>query len=231
MMIMKNRLIWFSKLLGKLVLFLAGFIAIYLGIAYVLSSIKVDREADDGNDVQIYILSNGVHTDIVVPAKNEQFDWTSLVKYQHTLGKDSSANWLAMGWGDKGFYLQTPTWAELKASVAFKAAFGLSSSAIHATYYKRLTQSELCRPIYISKKQYERLVQHILGSFDRDATGSLQHIVTDAVYGNSDAFYEAAGSYSLFTTCNTWANNVLKVSGQKACLWTAFDTPIFSKYE
>lgn len=108
MTLMKNRIIWFSKLLGKLVLFLAGFIAIYLGIAFLLSSIKVDREADDGRDVQIYILSNGVHTDIVVPAKNEQFDWTSLVKYQHTLGKDSSANWLAMGWGDKGFYLQTP---------------------------------------------------------------------------------------------------------------------------
>lgn len=228
---MKAKLLWVSKLIGKLVLFLVCFIGLYLGIAYILSSIQIDREADQGREVKIYILSNGVHTDIVVPAINDQFNWTTLVKYQHTLGKDSTAGWLAMGWGDKGFYLQTPTWAELKASVAFKAAFGLSSSAIHATYYKKLNISEQCREIHIGRKQYDRLVNHILASFDRDASGSPKHIETIAVYGNSDAFYEAVGSYSLFTTCNTWANNVLKAAGQKACLWTAFDTGIFSKYE
>ncbi|KYP14465.1 TIGR02117 family protein [Flavihumibacter sp. CACIAM 22H1] len=228
---MRKKLLWTGKFLGKTLLFFLLFIGLYLLTAYLLSSIKVEREADNGQEVTIYILTNGVHTDIVVPAKNEQINWTETVRYNHTTGNDSSASWLAMGWGDKGFYLQTPTWAELKPSVAFRAAFGLGSSAIHTTYYKQLKESEICRKIRISKQQYQRLVNYIKASFQTDSGGQVQHIITTANYGTTDAFYEAKGSYSLFKTCNTWANNVLKAAGQKACYWTAFDTGIFSKYE
>jgi len=35
----------------------------------------------------------------------------------------------------------------------------------------------------------------------------------------------------LFHTCNTWANNALKACGQKASLWTPFDTGIFYHYQ
>ena len=50
-------------------------------------------------------------------------------------------------------------------------------------------------------------------------------------YGKNDAFYEATGRYSLFHTCNTWTNNALKIAGQKACVWTPFDTGIFYHYQ
>jgi hypothetical protein len=54
-------------------------------------------------------------------------------------------NYLAFGWGDKGFYLNTPEWADLKVSTALNAAFGLSSSAIHSTFYKKLRENETCK--------------------------------------------------------------------------------------
>lgn len=53
------------------------------------------------------------------------------------------------------------------------------------------------------------------------------HINTNAVYGKTDAFYEAKGKYSLFKTCNTWTNNALKASEQRACVWTIFQSGIF----
>ena len=62
-------------------------------------------------------------------------------------------------------------------------------------------------------------------------TNEAMYINTDAVYGKNDAFYEANGSYSLFHTCNTWANNGLKACGQKACFWTPFDSGIFYHYD
>jgi hypothetical protein len=34
----------------------------------------------------------------------------------------------------------------------------------------------------------------------------------------------------MFHTCNTWANNGLKSCGQKAALWTPFDSGIFGQY-
>ena len=212
---------------AKLLLSFLGFILLYPIAAYCLSRIPIDEEPNAKDEVAIYILTNGVHTDIVVPTYSEQHDWSKQVKLENTQRADSSFSYLAMGWGDKGFYLETPEWADLKASVAFNAAFGLGSTAIHATYYRKMKEDETCRKIMMSKEQYERLIQYIDHSFQKDSSGNYLHIKTNANYGKTDAFYEANGSYSFAHTCNTWANNALKACGQKSCFWTPFDTGIF----
>jgi uncharacterized protein (TIGR02117 family) len=219
------------KVLLKGILGLIAFITLYLFSAYCLSRITLDKEANTKEEVPIYILTNGVHTDLVVPVTNEIYDWSQQVKFENTRAKNKAYRYLAMGWGDKGFYLETPEWKDLKASVAFKAAFALSTTAIHATYYETMKVGENCREIHISREQYQRLVNYISHSFQKDKDGRFMHIVTNAVYGMNDAFYEANGSYSMLHTCNSWANNGLKASGQKCCFWTAFDTGIFEKYE
>ena len=213
-----------------MILILTGLVAFYLLTAFCLSRITVNKDVKPSNDVTIYIKTNGVHTDLVVPVKHPRMDWSKQVKFSNTVLNDSTMNWLAFGWGDKGFYLQTPTWADLKFSVAFNATFGLSTTAIHATFYKSLTESKSCKRINISEEQYQALTKYLLDSFEKDSTGQVKYINTRANYGNTDAFYEATGKYSLFRTCNTWANTGLKVSGQKCCFWTAFDTGIFLKY-
>ena len=207
------------------------FIILYITSAYCLSRISVGGEKPSSTDVIIHIKTNGVHTDLVVPIKNEQIDWRTEIKFANThLTDTSKMKYLAMGWGDKGFYLETPTWSQLKFSVAFKAAFALSTTAIHATYYEYLPVNDSCKSIIISNKQYTRLIQYITNSFQHDSLGHVIPIITNANYGNADAFYEAKGSYSMLHTCNTWANNGLKYCGQKACLWTPFDKGIFLKY-
>jgi uncharacterized protein (TIGR02117 family) len=218
------------KLIGKILLGFFGFIVLYLAAAYILSRITVDKETDAKAAVSIYIITNGVHTDLVVPVKNKCCDWSKKVLFENTIKKDTTAQFLAMGWGDKGFYLDTPEWTDLKASVAFKAATGLGNTAIHATFYSKMIESKTCKKILISEEQYQRLIKYIDNSFKKDATGDYINIITTANYGKNDAFYEANGSYSMFHTCNTWANNGLKSCGQKCCLWTPFDTGIFLKY-
>lgn len=208
------------------------FVLAYFLITFILSSITIDKEENSQKEVAIYIKTNGMHTDLVLPIKNEFIDWTQEIKYSHThLTDTSNIQFIGMGWGDKGFYLETPQWSDLKLSVAFKAAFGLSTTAIHATYFDHISENESCRKIHISKRQYKRLVSYINNTFQKNKEGHLLPISTNANYGNSDAFYEANGSYSLLHTCNTWANNGLKKCGQKACLWTPFDKGIFSKYQ
>ena len=197
----------------------------------MLSRISIAEEADALDEVSIYIMTNGVHTDIVVPTRTEQKDWSKEVKFSNIQSNDTTYQYLALGWGDKGFYLETPTWAELKPSIAFKAATGLSSTAIHATYYKEMTINSTCKKIEISKNQYARLINYINQSIQSDQDGHWINIKTNANYSQTDAFYEAKGSYSLFHTCNTWANNGLKECGQKHCYWTPFDTGIFLNYE
>lgn len=218
-------------LLGIFVLSLLILLAIYSLIIFVLSRIPTKAEITQNKDITIYLLTNGVHADIVVPVKNDLKDWSKEIRYDHTRANDSTKQYLAFGWGDKGFYMETPTWADLKFLTAFKAAFALSSAAIHATFYHQPAENENCIKIDISKEQYRRLITYIDTSFLKDAHGNYQHIGTNAVYGDNDAFYEAVGKYHLFYTCNTWANNALKNCGQKACLWTPFDKAIFQHYK
>lgn len=219
------------KILLKSILLFLGFILLYVLSAYTLSKITVDKETDTKPEVEIFILTNGVHTDIVMPTKNDQIDWSKQIQFKNTKSADSTYKYIAMGWGDKGFYLETPNWSDLKASVALKAATGLSTTAIHTTYYKQMRLGDDCKSIMISKAQYSRLINYINNSFQKETSGNFLPIKTDANYGKTDAFYEANGSYSLFQTCNTWANSGLKASGQKCCFWTATDSGIFSKYK
>ena len=144
--------------------------------------------------------------------------------------KISTAKYLAIGWGDRGFYLETPTWSDLKVSTALNAATGLSSSALHITFYKSLKEGIDCKKITIDSNEYKKLIVFINDSFQLN-NGNVTKIDTKAVYGNNDAFYEAKGSYSLFYTCNTWANQALKAANQKAALWTISDTGIFRHYK
>ncbi|MDP9081590.1 MAG: TIGR02117 family protein [Bacteroidota bacterium] len=206
------------------------FTLLYISSSYILSRISVAEETSTSKEIAIYIHTNGVHTDIVVPVKNELCDWSREIKFENTISKDTIAGYVAFGWGDKGFYLNTPTWAQLKFSVAFKAAFALSTSAIHATFYKEIKENADCIKIMISREQYGRLIKYIQSSFKPDSANNIINIKTNANYNRCDAFYEAKGKYNLFYTCNTWANNALKACGQKACLWTPFDSGIFYQY-
>ena len=218
------------KIVSVTVLALIASISLYLLSAFLLSRITVGPEENANDEVEIYILTNGVHTDIVVPTSNDAYNWKDEISHINELSNPASCKYLAIGWGDKGFYLNTPTWADLKFSTAFNAAFGLGTSAIHATYYSEMIESEVCTKILISAAQYRRLTAFISESLQKDENGRSIVIETSAVYGETDAFYEANGTFSLFRTCNSWANEGLKSSGQKACLWTAFQNGIFSKY-
>ncbi len=218
------------KPLFKFLLGIIIFTIFYVLCVFTLPKITFEKEAIQGNDVEIFIQTNGVHTDIVMPAISEYKDWTKDFPYSNTKSKDSSLKLLAIGWGDKGFYLETPTWDQLKASTAIKAAFGVSGSAIHATYYPSMKLSSRCKSIKLSKDQYLRLVEFIDKSLVKNQEGENSHIVTKGLYGINDAFYEAKGRYNIFYSCNTWSNDALKACGQKACLWTVLQAGIFEKY-
>ena len=216
----------------KIVGFILGAVFLYIIMAVLLPLIPVDAEkTDDPKVIEAYILTNGVHTDIVVPVRTKFIDWSQKIPYSNTRSKKENFKFISFGWGDKGFYLNTPTWADLKFSTAFKAAFWLSDSAMHCTYYNDMKVAEDCKKIMLTEKQYQALINFIDERFDKDAKGDYQFIKTDQIYGDNDAFYDAKGSYNFTYTCNTWANDVLKVAGQKAAFWTPTDFGIFRHYK
>ena len=209
-----------------------GIVAFYLFCAYLIPFIQIPaKPVSEPKNIDAYILTNGVHTDLVVPVKTPEIDWSQQIPFENTLSKRTDFKYLAIGWGDKGFYLDTPTWADLKFSTAFKAAFWLSESAMHCTYYEKMTVGKDCVRLNLTRQQYLDLIKFINDKFDRGQNGKPILIKTDAVYGKNDAFYDAKGSFSFLDTCNTWSNNGLKAAGQKAALWTPSDFGIFQHYQ
>lgn len=221
----------FLKCMGFLLLFITSVLFLYLAGAYIFSHITVNKEDNQPEEMPIYISTNGMHTDLIFPIKTEEIDWSKDIKYNQTSSKDSIQNYISIGWGDRGFFLDVPDWDHVKVSVAFKAAFGLSSTAIHTTYLKSVEDEKEYKKIMISKDQYKRLIKYIQQYFKRDEKGNLINIITSNTYGENDSFYEAKGTYQLFFTCNTWVNSALKNAGLKACLWTPFQQGIFNQYK
>jgi len=218
------------KFTGRFILGILAFVVVYVLVVFITSHIQVNSSPEKSDDVTIYINTNGVHTDILVPLTNEVKDWKSSIRFDHTKSKDGIMQYVAFGWGDKGFYLDTPEWSDLKASTAAKAAFYLGTSAMHTRFYNVVKDDAECVKVTISKDDYKDMVKYIEDSFLLDANNNVQWIPNQS-YGQYDAFYEGKGKYSLFYTCNTWANNCLKAGHQKAALWTVYDKGIFYHYQ
>lgn len=214
----------------RLLMYIIIFIGAYALCAWLGSVIPVNKNyKNESEGIAVYIMTNGVHTDLVLPIKNEYKDWSIEVTPLNTKAKDTTAEYIAFGWGDKGFYLDTPSWSELKASTAFKAMFALSTAAMHTTFYKTMNEGSDCKKISVSPETYAKLTAYIDHSFQK-GTDEHYKFIAGHSYDNNDCFYEAIGSYNLFHTCNTWANTGLKTAGLRACLWTPADKGIFYQY-
>jgi uncharacterized protein (TIGR02117 family) len=211
--------------------FLISAILLYLGLAFLISRISIKGQSNQNATIIIYLMKSGVHSDFVLPVKNEYKDWHSTFPLENTGFKDSSNTLISIGWGDKQFYMNTPQWSDLTFGTAVSVPFGIGPSAIHATY---LHQTPADRPLVklrLTKKQYLDLVNYIEKTLEHreGKTIYLKASKPGVVTGN-DAYYAAKGRYNLFKTCNTWVNNGLKASHQKACYWTAFAGGIFYQY-
>lgn len=220
----------FIKITIYILISIFSFIIIYLSSEYFLSRWSVAEVSSLDKKYQIFIKSNGVHTDIVLPIKSDIINWSELFPFENTLSKSTDFSYVGIGWGDKGFYLDTPTWAELKVSTALIAGLGIGTTALHITYYKDIQEDDLTIKVAISKEQYASIVSTVKKNLQYE-NGKSINIKTNAQYNENDAFYEAIGSYSIFHTCNTWTNNTLREAMLPSLKWLAFDRGILNLYK
>jgi len=166
-------------------------------------------ETDDG--ITIYVVSNEVHADIIVPVKTSIIDWSEELGGATFVGDVSLASHAAFGWGDKGFFLETETWDDFKLSVAANALLLPSESCMHVAFTSPEYFTDAAS-VKISEAQYQKLVDHIQQSFKQDADEQAVQI-SGRAYSTTDAFFEANGRYHLLNTCNSWVGRGLKSAG------------------
>ena len=194
------------------------FVGCWLLCAWLLPYIKVGTPSKAKKTISLFIKSNGVHTDIVMPKQSSVMNWKDFMDEKLFTDIDSTFNYLSIGWGDRGFYIDTPTWADLKTSTAINAVFGLGSTAMHVAHYQEMKASNEIIELKISEADYLQLVNYIKESFEKK--NNLIQLISHPSYGKYDNYFEAKGTYSLFKTCNVWAGGALKQANVPIGIWT-----------
>jgi len=205
---------------------------LYFLAYFILARITVEGEKKSNPTIVVYLMNSGVHTDFVLPVENKLMDWRGYFPRENTKKNDTTLQLIAIGWGDKDFYLNTPEWADLTVKTAVCAGLGLGTSAIHATYHTSILTDRPTVKLLLTENQYKRLINYIRKSlkFNKDKQTIKLSPNSDKVLKDNDAYYDANESYSIILSCNTWINNGLKASGQKACLWTSLPQGILYQY-
>lgn len=176
------------------------------------------QEPDTG--ITLYVHDNGIHTGLVLPRKNAIADWSDLVRPEHLADPRYASDHLLFGWGDRAFYLETPTWGDLRPSTAFAALFGSEASLVHVDHIAAPQAADDLRAIRVTPDQYRQIAAAIRAKFALDDAERSQPVTG---YGRADAFYEAHGRYNAITTCNEWTGSVLRDAGVRVGAWTPFN--------
>lgn len=223
---MKSQVLLFLKYFKIVLKVLLGIIAVpvlYLLVSLVLSFIPVNSNSTDPTkEHTIYLSTNGIHVDIILPIESIQEE---LLK---DLKRSPADLFFAFGWGEENFYMNTPQWSDLSFRTAFNATFLDNNTLIHIKRHQR--KHETWTRVTLNDEELRKMNLYILNSFQLNPDGN-KVLLEGKGYSLTDDFYEAQGRYSFHQTSNSWANKAFKQSGLKAALWTPFDFGLINKYK
>jgi len=196
----------------------------YLAAALLLGAWPINRDFQPTpGGVEVFVCSNGVHTDFVLPVRTEEVDWSAIFAPRYYPADVTRFDHVGIGWGNLDFYRSTPRWSDFRIGTALHSALGFGAAALHVQYRPVPGPAERCGRVAVSAVQYRALANYIAATTagpDPVAPG----------YGATDLFYPARGRFSLFKSCNVWVGQGLQAARLPAGLWTPFAFQVLSHF-
>ncbi len=197
-------------------------LAVLLATAGALIPKNPASPSADPDTIQtIYVVSNAIHSDIALPV-----DGRLLAKFGFLAeaGFDLAypgANWVVFGWGSRAFYINTPTWSELKLGPLLTALTLDRETVMHVIRIGSVNaDSPQVLAIDLTPGQYDRLLSSIAGTFLPGKDGAGAQLIEGAGYTPNDAFFAARGWFTALYGCNTWTARMLREAGVRTGIWT-----------
>ena len=214
---------WFALLLrglGAVLAVLAALVAVFLLSAWIGSSLPRNAGwTQPQGGVRIMIETNGLHTGIVMPVTNGVKDWREIFP---SAARPRQDGWMpthiAVGWGEKEVFLNTPTWADLSPSTALDVALGGGKPLLRVAHYVHPQANEDYRWITLRPDEYARLVSRVEAALPPVEAPSARKGYTS--YQPHAVHFDAAGRYTLTNTCNQWVSDTLAHAGVRIGRWT-----------
>ncbi len=170
--------------------------------------------------VRIFVESNGVHTGFVLPKVAAGVDWRNLAPARDLSDpRYGRFDHVVIGWGEKAFFLETKTWADVKPGTVLAAAIGSPHTLMHVEHVPAPPVGPDVRAVVLSEAEYRRLAAFIAASF---RSGGAHY----PGYTGYDTFYDARGRYDAVATCNAWTGDALRHAGVRVGAWTPFPATV-----
>lgn len=164
------------------------------------------RSQQADGEPSVYVCTSLAHADILMPSRDPLIDWSTLFPAVVPPGLPSEA-YLAVGWGDLRFFRETPTWGDVRLSVALAALTGLNDTALRVMAVNPPVNDPECLPLRIDRAGRQALIDHIRFSLPTEAPPP------PVAQSGLEAYYLAKGRYSPLRTCNQWAADALAAAG------------------
>lgn len=181
---------------------------LFNGPSAILSPPQTQSQTQPSHSISL--VQHGWHVGLLVP--------TPLIFKEIPQLKERfpNAQFLEIGWGDRGFYQSK----ELTWDVYLSAIFWPSASTMHIVGvhedFESFTQNRTTQKLCLSQVELSQMIKFIRSSFQKDDSKQIQSSVK-GLYGDSQ-FYQGQGRYNWTYTCNRWVAEALKSSGLS--LWS-----------
>ena len=204
-----------AKWMGGLMVALSVALAIGLLVPRPLTPIT---SASSRVETRILLLANAIHTDIALPLDDEVRAAFADLALSGLPVDMPGVEYLIIGWGGRSFYIETPTWGDIRPLPVLKA-LTVDRSVLHVSVAGPIDENHpSVRPLMISQEGRSRMIAAIRASFVRNSGAPVP--IPGAGYGWDDEFFEAHGTFNAFLGCNTWTAWMLRVSGVSTGWWT-----------
>lgn len=172
------------------------------------------RTADlpTGDTVEIALLYGPIHVDFLLPATAETREAFGFAATAGVLVAHPDVRHLLVGWGARDFYTTAGTFADITAGATLRAITG-DRSVLRIDVIGDFPQGFDPPRLQLSQAQYAALLDAIAATASGPA-------ILGAGHTGTDGFFEAAGRFHLFRTCNTWVSRMLRQAGVPAGIWT-----------
>ncbi|WP_082659614.1 TIGR02117 family protein [Aureimonas sp. AU40] len=215
-----------KRWLGAGLALLLALAAVFSGLA--LLALVVPRAPSVGfappgpgeASVVVVLAANPIHTDILLPATPALLTRFGFLARDGLPLDDPRVGAIAVGWGGRAFYTQTPEWRDLSLDALWRS-FTYDRSVLHLSLAPALAGTEPgLRPVTLSEPAYEALLRFVEASFEPDPTTGGPWLLPGFAYSPYDRFYEARGGFNLLFGCNTWTAEALRHAGLRTSLWS-----------
>lgn len=191
----------------------AGLLSLVLGT--LLPRPLFDVQDSEQKTIELLIITNPIHTDIAIPATNEVLRAFGFLGETGLPMDSPQLRWILFGWGGRAFYLETPSWSQLKLAPVLKA-LTIDKSVLHAELAGEIDRAlPNVKSVSISQGRFNAVLEGISASFADDHPKA----IAGAGYGINDRFYDAKGYFNALFGCNTWASAILRSAGLRTGLW------------